>query len=373
LKIVALEPSGNLYGSEYCLLDVIEGTRPTGFDWHVMTVAGGGFDKVLASHSISFSTPFIANSHTVPLYKKLAGYLAIRSEIARRRPSVLYVNQAGVLRAAGAMVTGLGVPIVAQVQTLEDATFIAANRDVQRKVSAFIFNSEYTASFSKVDLSKRCILYQAVVTRSIGAERLRSPGDASWRVGILGRIAKSKGHYLFLDAARTLVAAGRKKIEFVVIGDGLTPVDGDEFREAVSAAGMTSHFDFRGYQSDLKTELDKIDLLVIPSPAETLGRVLFDACVANRPAIVADSGGLGELSRRMEVGVRFESDNSQQLAASIENCLDDYDMTVARFAKEAAGLVRRLAPEPYFAAIRNIIDNAAMKRPRAIEWLGEAL
>lgn len=371
MKIVALEPSGNLYGSEYCLLDVIEGTRPSGFEWHVMTVAGGGFDKVLASHSISFSTPFIANSHTVPLYKKLAGYLAIRKEIAQRRPSVLYVNQAGVLRAAGAVVTGLGMPIVAQVQTLEDARFIAANRDVQRKVSAFIFNSEFTASFSKVDAAKRCILYQAVVTRSIGAKRRRSPSDASWRVGILGRIAKSKGHYLFLDAARALVAAKRTNIQFVIIGDGLTPVDAGEFKEAVKAAGMTSHFDFRGYQSDLKTELDNIDLLVIPSPAEPLGRVLFDACVANRPAIVADSGGLGELSRRMEVGLRFESGNSEQLAKSIEGCLDNYEATVTRFSEEAAGLVKRLAPEPYFAAVRKIIDNAAMPRPSAIEWLGD--
>ena len=88
-------------------------------------------------------------------------------------------------------------------------------------------------------------------------------------------------------------------------------------QKTIKDSGLSAKFEFRGYRTDVEMELSRLDLLVIPSIAEPLGRVLFDAAEFGVPVVLSDGGGLGEIGKRFDIGVRFESGNPDALAEAI--------------------------------------------------------
>jgi len=371
MKIAVIEPSGRLYGSEFCLLDAIIGLIPRGFEWEVLLPPSQGFDELLRQKGIATWAGMVADLHKLSRWRKFKIYWILRRRLAGSGADLVYLNQAGMLRAVDSLLLGVGIPLVCQVQTLEDARFISRHPGIQRRVCAFICNSRYIAAEAKVPAEKRCILYQGVDFGEMGPEPLPPVAGEPWRIGILGRIAESKGHPVFLAAARLLVAQGRRDLKFVVIGEGLTDADTQAFCNSVTEAGLAEWFELRGYCKDVPSELKRLHLLVIPSSAEPLGRVLLDACRAGVPAILSNSGGLGEFSRDLEIGFRIPPNDPSRLAEEINRFLLDSQKYTRHFRDSARTVYRRLAPAGYLAAMEQILINTASGKNTSIEWFGE--
>lgn len=366
-----IEPSGRLYGSEYCLLDVIRGLKGADYRWQVMLPLGQGFDELLRREGVDVCGGLLPDLHKISRWSKLQVYWTMRRQLAMAAPDLVYLNQAGILRAVDALMMGMEIPLVCQVQTLEDARFISRHPSVQRRVRAFICNSRFIAVEAGLPAEKQCILYQGVDFGEMGPDPQPPVDGEPWCIGILGRIADSKGHPVFLEAAARLMAAGHRNLRFVVIGEGLTALDTAAFKAAVTTAGLDSFFELRGYRKDVAGELGRLNLLVIPSLAEPLGRVLLDACAAGIPTIVSDSGGLGEFSRDLEIGTRIPAGDSARLAEEILFFLEDYENRTTLFRAAAHRVYRRMASGPYLAAMDQILRNAAAGKNTSIEWFGE--
>ena len=368
-RVTALEPSGNLYGSEYCLLDIVEGTR-SDFEWEIVLPAGGGFDALLEAKHIPVARLLKRDSHSLSLVRKVPGYLRVWQHLAKTRPSVIYVNQAGMLRAATVMTKGINASLVCQIQTLEDARFVAGLEEEQAAVTTFICNSHFIASQSGVASNKLTVLYQPIMPGNRPAVRAQIQAGPPWRIGILGRISESKGHYLLIEAARILLAR-RNDLQFVVIGAGLTPADTERFTGALRNAGVSDAFEMRGYRRAAHEELASLHLSVIPSIAEPYGRVLLDAAATRTPVVVSDGGGLGELARHFDIGRRFTSGDPQSLSQSIESAIASYDSERAQFNAASSAMINRLDPDKYLDAVKTVINNAVSGLPTSLQWLGE--
>lgn len=98
LSITAIEPSGRLYGSEYCLLDILLGLSERAFSWSVVTPGGGGFAELLRDAGIRCHTTLPHSLQKYSRPRRLLSYLQLLREVYRLRPQLLYVNQAGILR-----------------------------------------------------------------------------------------------------------------------------------------------------------------------------------------------------------------------------------------------------------------------------------
>lgn len=371
MKVAVIEPSGRLYGSEYCLLDVIRGLRPSGFKWEVVLPPGQGFDQVLRDEGIALWSGMVPDLHKLSRWRKMGIYWGLRRHLAGSGADVIYLNQAGMLRAVDYLLTGMKIPLVCQVQTLEDARYISRHPGIQRRVRAFICNSRFIAAEARVPVEKMCILYQGIDFGEMGPEPVAPACGEPWRIGILGRIADSKGHPVFLEAARKLVEHGHNDIRFVVIGEAATEAETEAYRISVREAGLAGCFEFRGYCKDVPSELKRLHLLVIPSRAEPLGRVLLDACQAGIPVIVSDSGGLGEFSQDLAIGFRIPPDDPARLAEEIGRFLLDSRKYTQSFRDAARIVYQRMAPAGYLAALERILKNAASGKNTSIEWFGE--
>ncbi len=123
------------------------------------------------------------------------------------------------------------------------------------------------------------------------------PGDAPV-AGVLGRLARGKGHGRFLEAARR-VAEREPRARFLVVGEGgLRP--GLEAR--ARDLGLGNRVIFTGLREDVPAALGAMDVLVFPGEPDSQGRiqdglpgVVIEALAAGTPVAAFDLPMMGEL------------------------------------------------------------------------------
>jgi GT2 family glycosyltransferase/glycosyltransferase involved in cell wall biosynthesis len=123
--------------------------------------------------------------------------------------------------------------------------------------------------------------------RSLGLE------EATFLVGIVGRLVPIKHHVMFLDAAGLFLKRNPGiKVKFVLVGDG-------ELREMLTVyceqKGLTEHVIFCGWRRDLPEVYADLDVLALTSLNEGTPVSIIEAMAASTPVIAADAGGVLDL------------------------------------------------------------------------------
>lgn len=103
------------------------------------------------------------------------------------------------------------------------------------------------------------------------------------RILFAGRLAPEKNLPAVIQGA-----TAHPDIEFIVAGDG--PLKGDMEKAAVSLPNLklTGWLD----RAELRAEMDRASLLLLPSHLETFGTVALEAMARGRPALVAEGAGI---------------------------------------------------------------------------------
>jgi glycosyltransferase involved in cell wall biosynthesis len=282
------------------------------------------------------------------------------------------VNQGGILRPVAAIARRLRIPILCQVQTLEDARWVSGLESCHPNVASFVCNSQFVAAQCHVPKDRLSTIYYGYKPKGLRREWAASRGTPSRvAVGLLGRICESKGHYLVIEVARRMKAAGLPPIHFRFVGEAPTGEERAKVRGLVESAGLTDWIDFRGYQANLAEEFGAKDILVVPSQAEPFGRVFCEAAEAGVPVLLADSGGLGELSRRFQCGERFQAGDVDDFVIQLTRMAADPGQCRHEFQPGAARMLSSLDMTKYLAVMKDLIHRSAQGLPVSVTWLGE--
>lgn len=131
----------------------------------------------------------------------------------------------------------------------------------------------------------------------------------------IGRLVAEKGIHLLIESIPRVLSV-YSQVKFVIAGKG--PMDSILKRRA-EELGIANRIYFTGYVDDeARNNLYKCaDLAVFPSFYEPFGIVALEAMAANTSVLVADTGGLGEIVRHGENGIKFYTGNVQSLADNI--------------------------------------------------------
>jgi glycosyltransferase involved in cell wall biosynthesis len=176
-------------------------------------------------------------------------------------------------------------------------------------------------------------------------------------VGLVANIRGSKGHDVFLDAARAVLAR-EPAARFLIVGDG---IGFDDVRRRVAALGLEGAVRMIGFRRDVPEVMAALDVLVLPSTrSEAASQVIPQALAVGTPVIATDVGGSRELVRDGDTGRLVRAGDPTVLAAAILDCLTDRGGARA-MARRGQALVRE----------RHSLD-AAMTRTMAVyrELLG---
>jgi glycosyltransferase involved in cell wall biosynthesis len=145
-------------------------------------------------------------------------------------------------------------------------------------------------------------------------------GIAGPVVGLVANIRGSKGHDVFLEAARqvlTHVPGAR----FLIVGDG---VGYDDVRARVNRMGLAESVTMTGFRRDIPEVMAALDVLVLPSiRSEATSQVILQALAVGTPVIATSIGGSPEVIRDGETGRLVPPNDAPALAAAMTAALRD--------------------------------------------------
>jgi glycosyltransferase involved in cell wall biosynthesis len=166
-------------------------------------------------------------------------------------------------------------------------------------------------------------LFASVVTEQeieeTRAARLRRRPHGPRRIVWAGRMAGEKGLAELITAVVRLLAGGLDA-KLVLIGGGPARATVERRLAALPADRVEDY----GYVGDRSFYMDLLrggDVLVHPSGAEGLPKVIVEAMAAGLPVIATDAGAVRELLDDGRLGVCLPGRDSVALAAAVEDVL----------------------------------------------------
>jgi glycosyltransferase involved in cell wall biosynthesis len=138
-------------------------------------------------------------------------------------------------------------------------------------------------------------------------------GDAQI-VGLVANVRGSKGHGVFLEAARVVLEA-LPGTRFLIVGDG---VGFDEVRSRVRQMGLETRVGLTGFRRDIPEVMAALDVLALPSiRSEAIPQVIPQALAVGTPVVASTVGGSPELIRDGENGRLVPPGDPRALADAI--------------------------------------------------------
>lgn len=149
----------------------------------------------------------------------------------------------------------------------------------------------------------------------VSGRRVRDEfGLAGPVVGLVANVRGSKGHAIFLEAAREVLEAA-PEARFLIVGDG---VGFDDVRRGVREMGLEPRVIMSGFRRDVPEVMAALDVLVLPSTkSEATSQVIPQALAVGTPVVASAVGGIPEIVRDGETGRLVRPGDAHALAAAI--------------------------------------------------------
>jgi glycosyltransferase involved in cell wall biosynthesis/folate-dependent phosphoribosylglycinamide formyltransferase PurN len=132
-------------------------------------------------------------------------------------------------------------------------------------------------------------------------------------VGTVARLEPVKGVDYFLESMREVLDR-MPDVHFLIVGDGSQR---KALQDRARELGIENNITFTGIRDDVPSLMSIMDLFVLPSLNEGMGRVLVEAGLMAKPAVATKVSGIPELVKHQETGILVEPRNSKELASGI--------------------------------------------------------
>ena len=141
-------------------------------------------------------------------------------------------------------------------------------------------------------------------------------------VGSVGRFVPIKGYRYFLEAAKEVLGQ-QSDVLFLLVGDG--PLE-KELKAFAEALGIAPRVVFAGYREDVAEMIALMDIFVLPSLNEGMGKVLVEAMAEGKPVVATKVGGVPELVSDNLTGILCPPKDSCAMAEAILKLLRDREL-----------------------------------------------
>ncbi|MBM7867507.1 DUF1957 domain-containing protein [Heliobacterium gestii] len=143
----------------------------------------------------------------------------------------------------------------------------------------------------------------------------------------VGRLVTEKGAPVLVEAMPSVLRR-RPQARLIIAGKG--PLL-ESLKGRAAALGVSERITFAGFVDDNTRNrlLTSAEAAVFPSLYEPFGIVALEAMAAGTPVIVGDAGGLGEIIRHGENGLKVPPGDAEALADAIVRVLADRDGAAA--------------------------------------------
>lgn len=258
----------------------------------------------------------------------LAALLRLRGLIRQRRVGLVHTHSSVDSWLAGLAAKSLGLPVV---RSRHVSIPILRRRALVYHLADRIITS---GAGVKAVVAGAGIPERRIVSIPAGVDTARFHPGVSGRavrrelglgadepvVGLVANVRGSKGHNVFLEAAREIVAT-MPAARFLIVGEG---VGEDDVRRRVEALGLSQHAVMTGFRRDIPEVMAALDVLTLPSiRSEAISQVVPQALAVGTPVVASTVGGSPEIIRDGETGRLVPPGDAHALARAILKMLAD--------------------------------------------------
>jgi glycosyltransferase involved in cell wall biosynthesis len=151
------------------------------------------------------------------------------------------------------------------------------------------------------------------------------PADALV-VGTVSRLDPVKGNSFFVKAIKEIRDKDRdvlNNVKFLFVGDGS---EAHELGRLVHESQLDDHVIFAGARKDVVRMYAAIDIFVLASVMEGMGRVLLEAMVQSKPIVATRVGGIPDIVIGGITGILVPPRNPVELAEAIMSLIQNPEM-----------------------------------------------
>ena len=365
LDRAALEPVvGFLNQTSY-----MERVRALGIETHLLhdpllTAARRGVASRLWGRATVWSGALAPGLGLAVLRRAHAGLVRDVTALAHRTGAgLLYCNtqiSRDMYGVFAAQVTGL--PCVSHLRSMDGRLFTPARAArANATVARVIANSRACRDYwvgaglrpERVEVVYNAVPPLEAAPLDLGAHWPAARG-ASCVVGCVGRLVELKGQHVLLRAfARFLVA--RPGAVLLLVGDGPERAALERLAGELGIAGSVV---FTGFETRAKEITAALDMLVLPSRYDALGRVLLEAMALGVPVIGADRGGIPEVIDHEANGLLTPWGDEQALCRAMERLAADQALRQRLVAGGREAVAGRFGIARYAGAVTAVLLGA---------------
>ena len=146
------------------------------------------------------------------------------------------------------------------------------------------------------------------------------PGDI-WTLGMMALFRPRKGLNVLVHALALLRKQGHA-VRLRLVGGFETPEYEREMQGLAARLGVAGDIEWVGFSIEVDTQLDKMDLFVLPSLyGEGMPMVVLEALASGVPVVASQVEGIGEVVREGIEGALVKPDDPNVLAGAIAKFL----------------------------------------------------
>jgi glycosyltransferase involved in cell wall biosynthesis len=342
VKILFIDQFSEMGGAQRVLIDTIDAVQGRGREVYAAVPGGGPLVEQLRTRGVAVTGmpcgPYRSHSKNAADLFRFAFDLrrqirTIRNLSNHRAFDLLYVNGPRLLPAAAfACPHNASVLFHAHSHVRQAAAAKVVGWSIRHADAAVVAcsNSVLDPLRSYAASDKLHVIPNGVAELNF-RERLFSRGR-NWCIGMIGRISREKGQAEFLQAA-ALIAREFDNARFAICG---APLFGDtSYEEVVHKVSEGLPVEFLGWREDVGLVFATLDLLVVPSQEEGMGRVIVEAFSAGVPVVAFPTGGIPEVVVDGETGFLTKGTSPEALAARLREVISSGPDVLRRVAANA--------------------------------------
>ncbi len=347
MTIVQIDKQTHLTGQTMRTLQEARGLKSRGHRVILVCQPGSFLEQGARQHSIDFFP--LSMKHLFPAVIKLGLFL--------RRERVDVINSHGYTDHLLSVLAGKSAGVSVQVRTKHNHVplkgGILSRYLYGRLTDRIVAISEHIRSVMiasglppwRVVTISTAVNLKDFIPREKNSEIIRElnlPPDCSI-IGIVARLTERKGFTVLFEAVKRLSDENRK-IVCLIVGGGVNSKKIDALRDSAESLGVSGYLYATGKRNDIPDMLSIIDIFVLPSLAEGLGRSLLEAMGAGKPIVASRVGGIPEAIEDGKSGILVPPGDSHELAKAIARLMD-YPLKAQKLGRDARARAELLFDE----------------------------
>jgi glycosyltransferase involved in cell wall biosynthesis len=380
-KILFLEQQSWLSGAQRVLESILEATAEQ-YEPIVAFPDEGPFQRKLADRGIQTLTYPLGfyqtgrKSHAEMLEfagRTLLSAFKLVKAIRRQDVGLVYINGPRCMPAGVLAARLMGRPALFHLHlTLVRRPEILLVAGLGRLVSTIVSCSRAAAEgiirFNLGLATKTHIIYNPVANCADETEHLaqshRPAGDSSVvTVGVVGRLTKSKGQMVLLNALGRLSAKSKARVRVIFVGapspDNSADLTYDQrLKECVTQFGLQTKVEWVGYQMDVGPFYRAMDVLVQPSlsnSGESMPLAVLEALQHGVPVVASRTGGIPEVIHHGSNGLLVPPGDEVALASTLERFIQDASLRARLSTAAQLSFDERFSPGNFKSRICGLL------------------